>query len=142
MRRTLRVGNALETLRKVAKAVTVNSIASWVSGNIMQYFFRDHCIEESMLAILDVVTDEERGEMADVCYEERLWCEKVAAVMVFARVRKDHGKPEKILFEGLQEVLDAVGYRDDKEAADRVEGVGSGYEGEDEGKHNAELRAS
>jgi hypothetical protein len=101
-------------LGKVAEAVIVNSIASGVGANIMPYFFRDHCIEESMLAILDVMTDEERGEMADVCYEERLWCKKVAAVMVFARTRKNHGKPEKILFEGLQEVLDAAGYRNDR----------------------------
>jgi hypothetical protein len=111
--------NALESLGKVAEAVVVNSVKSGVGINIMGYFFHNGCIEEAMLAILGAMTDEERKEIA----EEALWCEHVAAVMALGWTRKDYGRPEDILFKRLQEVLDTVGYREDKGVAERVEGM-------------------
>jgi hypothetical protein len=66
------------------------------------------------------MTEEERRTMANVCYEGNLWCEKV--VMALGRTRKDSGTPTKIMFEGMQEVLDIVGYQGEKSAvAERVE---------------------
>ena len=109
-------------MSKVAEAVIVNSVASGLGINIMYYYFRDDYIEEAMLAILDTMTEEERDIMARICYEETLGCEKVAAVMALGRTKKDTGTPKEIMFEGVQDVLDIVGYKvEEKAVAERVE---------------------
>jgi hypothetical protein len=96
-------------LAKVAELVIVNSKLSAVGCNIIGYFFRDDCIQEAMLDIMDAMAEGEIQEIAQFSFEGELWRDRVEAVMIVAQKQKGLGTPVTILFEDMQEVLDKVG---------------------------------